>query len=122
MAKRVLVVDDSVFMRDIIKDIFAAGGFDVVGEAGNGVEAVEKYKELKPDIVTMDLVMPYRNGIDATREILRQDSKALVVMCSALGQETMVMEAIEAGAVDFIRKPPRAEDVLAVVKKVLGNT
>ena len=122
MSKRVLVVDDSVFMRDIIKDIFAAGGFSVVGEAGNGVEAVEKYKELKPDLVTMDLVMPYRNGIDATREILRADSKALVVMCSALGQETMVMEAIEAGAVDFIVKPPRAEDVLAVVKKVLGES
>jgi two-component system chemotaxis response regulator CheY len=122
MSKRVLVVDDSVFMRDIIKDIFAAGGFAVVGEAGNGVEAVEKYKELKPDLVTMDLVMPYRNGIDATREILRGDGKALVVMCSALGQETMVMEAIEAGAVDFIVKPPRAEDVLAVVKKVLGES
>ena len=121
MSKRVLVVDDSVFMRDIIKDIFAAGGFSVVGEAGNGVEAVEKYKELKPDLVTMDLVMPYRNGIDATREILRGDARALVVMCSALGQETMVMEAIEAGAVDFIVKPPRAEDVLAVVKKVLGE-
>jgi two-component system chemotaxis response regulator CheY len=121
MAKKVLVVDDSVFMRDIIKDIFAAGGFAVVGEAGNGVEAVEKYKELKPDLVTMDLVMPYRNGIDATREILRSDNRALVVMCSALGQETMVMEAIEAGAVDFIVKPPRAEDVLAVVKKVLGE-
>ena len=119
--KRVLVVDDSVFMRDIIKDIFAAGGFEVVGEAGNGVEAVEKFKDLKPDLVTMDLVMPYRNGIDATREILRQDQRALVVMCSALGQETMVMEAIEAGAVDFIVKPPRAEDVLAVVKKVLGD-
>ena len=122
MSKRVLVVDDSVFMRDIIKDIFAAGGFTVVGEAGNGVEAVEKYKELKPDLVTMDLVMPYRNGIDATREILRGDARALVVMCSALGQETMVMEAIEAGAVDFIVKPPRAEDVLAVVKKVLGES
>lgn len=122
MAKRVLVVDDSVFMRDIIKDIFAAGGFSVVGEASNGVEAVEKFKELKPDLVTMDLVMPYRNGIDATREILRGDDRALVVMCSALGQETMVMEAIEAGAVDFIVKPPRAEDVLAVVKKVLGES
>lgn len=121
MPKRVLVVDDSVFMRDIIKDIFVAGGLEVVGEAGNGVEAVERFRELKPDLVTMDLVMPYRNGIDATREILRNDAKALVVMCSALGQETMVMEAIEAGAVDFIVKPPRAEDVLAVVKKVLGE-
>ena len=122
MGKRVLVVDDSPFMRDIIKDIFAAGGFEVVGEAGNGVEAVEKYRELKPDLVTMDLVMPYRNGIDATREILRADGKAMVVMCSALGQETMVMEAIEAGAVDFIVKPPRAEAVIAVVKKVLGDS
>ncbi len=121
MTKRVLIVDDSVLMRDIIKDIFSAGGFAIAGEAGNGVEAVEKYKELKPDLVTMDLVMPYRNGIDATREILRADSKAVVVMCSALGQETMVMEAIEAGAVDFIVKPPRAEDVLSVVKKVLGQ-
>lgn len=121
ISKRVLVVDDSVFMRDIIKDIFTAGGFSVVGEASNGVEAVEKYRELKPDLVTMDLVMPYRNGIDATREILRADAKALVVMVSALGQETMVMEAIEAGAADFIVKPPRAEDVMAVVKKVLGH-
>ncbi len=121
MAKRVLVVDDGIFMRNIIKDIFAAGGFDVVGEAANGLEAVEKYKELKPDLTTMDLVMPFKNGIEATREILKGDAKAVVVMCSALGQETMVMEAIEAGAVDFIVKPPRAEDVLAVVKKVLGE-
>lgn len=121
MAKRVLVVDDAIFMRDIIKDIFASGGFEVVGEASNGVEAVERYKELKPDLTTMDLVMPFKNGIEATREILRVDSKAVVVMCSALGQEALVMEAIEAGAMDFIVKPPRAEDVLAVVKKVLGE-
>jgi two-component system, chemotaxis family, chemotaxis protein CheY len=121
MAKRVLIVDDSVFMRDIIKDIFAAGGYEVAGEASNGVEAVERFRDLHPDLVTMDLVMPYRNGIDATREILRGNPKAVVVMCSALGQETMVMEAIEAGAVDFIVKPPRADDVLAVVKKVLGQ-
>jgi two-component system chemotaxis response regulator CheY len=121
MAKRVLVVDDAIFMRDIIKDIFASGGFEVVGEASNGVEAVERYKELKPDLTTMDLVMPFKNGIEATREILRVDSKAVVVMCSALGHEALVMEAIEAGAMDFIVKPPRAEDVLAVVKKVLGE-
>ena len=121
MPKRVLVVDDAIFMRDIIKDIFASGGFEVVGEASNGVEAVEKYKELRPDITTMDLVMPFKNGIEATREILRVDSRAVVVMCSALGQEALVMEGIEAGAMDFIVKPPRAEDVLAVVKKVLGE-
>lgn len=121
MAKRVLVVDDAVFMRDIIKDIFASGGFVIAGEASNGVEAVERYKELKPDLTTMDLVMPLKNGIEATREILRVDAKAVVVMCSALGQEALVMEAIEAGAMDFIVKPPRAEDVLAVVHKVLGQ-
>ena len=121
MAKRVLVVDDAIFMRNIINDIFASGGFDVVGEASNGLEAIERYKELKPDLVTMDLVMPFKNGIEATREILKGDTKAVVVMCSALGQESMVMEAIEAGALDFIVKPPRAEDVLAVAKKVLGD-
>ena len=121
MAKRVLVVDDAIFMRNIIKDIFASGGFEVVGEAANGLEAVERFKELRPDLTTMDLVMPFKNGIEATRDILKCDAKALVVMCSALGQEAMVMEAIEAGAVDFIVKPPRAEDVLAVVKKVLGE-
>ena len=121
MAKRVLVVDDAIFMRNIIKDIFASGGFDVVGEASNGLEAIERYKELKPDLVTMDLVMPFKNGIEATREILKGDTKAVVVMCSALGQESMVMEAIEAGALDFIVKPPRAEDVLAVAKIVLGD-
>jgi len=122
MPKRVLVVDDAIFMRNIIKDIFASGGFEVVGEASNGVEAIERWKELKPDITTMDLVMPFKNGIEATREILRAEPKAVVVMCSALGQEAMVMEAIEAGAMDFIVKPPRAEDVLAVVKKVLGES
>lgn len=121
MAKRVLVVDDAIFMRNIIKDIFASGGFEVVGEASNGLEAVEKHRELKPDLTTMDLVMPFKNGIEATREILKASPKAVVIMCSALGQEAMVMEAIEAGAVDFIVKPPRAEDVLSVVKKVLGD-
>ena len=121
MSHTVLVCDDAIFMRTMISDILQQAGFEVVGEAETGRQAVEKYFQLKPDLVTMDLVMPYRNGIDATREILRGDSKALVVMCSALGQETMVMEAIEAGAVDFIVKPPRAEDVLAVVKKVLGE-
>src|SRR3954452_4038240 len=93
MSKRVLVVDDALFMGNIIKDIFASGGFEVVGEAANGLEAVEKFKELKPDLTTMDLVMPFKNGIEATREILKTDGKAVVVMCSALGQEAMVMEA-----------------------------
>jgi two-component system, chemotaxis family, chemotaxis protein CheY len=124
MAKRVLVVDDAEFMRIMIKDIFASGGagqFQVVGEAVHGVEAVDKYKELKPDLVTMDIVMPFKSGIEATKEILAHDDKACVVMCSALGQESLVMEAIEAGAADFIVKPFKAEDVLSVVGKVLAS-
>jgi two-component system chemotaxis response regulator CheY len=121
MPKRVLIVDDAIFMRNMIKDIFSGSGFEVVGEAANGVEAIEKYQQLKPDLTTMDIVMPFKSGIDATREIVQQDRNAVVVMCSALGQESLVMEAIEAGASDFIVKPFRSEDVLAVVKKVLGD-
>ena len=121
MAKRVLVVDDAIFMRNMIKDIFMSGGLEVVGEASNGLEAVEKYKELKPDLTTMDIVMPFKSGIEATRDIIKENDKAVVVMCSALGQESLVMEAIEAGASVFIVKPFRSDDVLAVVKKVLGE-
>jgi two-component system chemotaxis response regulator CheY len=121
MAKKVLVVDDAIFMRNMIKDIFAAGGFEIVGEAANGLEAVEKFKELKPDITTMDIVMPFKSGIEATREIVKHEPRAVVVMCSALGQESLVMEAIEAGASDFIVKPFKSEDVLSVVRKVLGE-
>ena len=121
MAKRVLIVDDAVFMRNMIREIFAAAGFEVAGEAANGLEAVERYLELRPDLVTMDIVMPFKSGIEATREIVKTDPRAVVIMCSALGQETLVMEAIEAGASDFIVKPFRSEDVIAVVKKVLGE-
>jgi two-component system chemotaxis response regulator CheY len=121
MPKRVLIVDDAIFMRNMIKDIFSGGGFEVVGEAANGLEAIEKYKDLRPDLTTMDIVMPFKSGIEATREIVKVDPRAVIVMCSALGQESLVMEAIEAGASDFIVKPFKAEDVLAVVKKVLGE-
>ncbi|HUB09732.1 MAG TPA: response regulator [Myxococcales bacterium] len=121
MPKRVLVVDDAIFMRNMIKDIFASGGYEVVGEAANGLEAVERYKELKPDLTTMDIVMPFKSGIEATREIVKLDQRATILMCSALGQESLVMEAIEAGATDFIVKPFRTDDVLAVAKKVLEN-
>ncbi len=120
MPKRVLIVDDAVFMRDMIKDIFSGGDYEIVGEAVHGVEAVDKYKELRPDLVTMDIVMPFKSGIEATKEILGFDDKATVIMCSALGQESLVMEAIEAGAADFIVKPFKADDVLAVVNKVLA--
>lgn len=121
MTKRVLIVDDAVFMRNMIRDIFSSGGFDVVGEAANGLEAVEKYRELKPDLITMDIVMPFKSGIEATREIVAGDPRAIVVMCSALGQESLVMEAIEAGATDFIVKPFKEDEVLAIVRKVLGD-
>jgi two-component system chemotaxis response regulator CheY len=117
---RVLVVDDAIFMRNMIKDIFAGEAFEVVGEAANGVEAVEKYKELKPDLTTMDIVMPFKSGIEATKEILSFDKNALVIMCSALGQESLVMEAIDAGAADFVVKPFKPEDVQRVVLKVLS--
>ena len=118
---RVLVVDDAIFMRNMIKDIFsgAPDRYEVVGEAANGVEAVERYKELGPDLTTMDIVMPFKSGIEATKDILVHHKEAVVVMCSALGQESLVMEAIEAGAADFVVKPFKAEDVLRVVGKVL---
>lgn len=119
MPKRVLVVDDAIFMRSMIKDIFTSGGYEIVGEAANGIEAVQRYHDLRPDLTTMDIVMPFKSGIEATREIVSGDPRAVVLMCSALGQESLVMEAIEAGAVDFVVKPFRADDVLAIVARVL---
>src|ERR1700682_1410306 len=95
--RRVLIVDDALFMRNTLRDIFTSAGFAVAGEADDGVQAVNLFRELKPDLVTMDIVMPYKSGIDATREIVQQDPGAVVIMCSALGQESLVMEAIEAG-------------------------
>ena len=121
MASKVLIVDDAVFMRNTLKEIFTGNDFEVAGEASNGVEAVEKFKDLKPDLTTMDIVMPFKNGIQATREILAEDPEATIVICSALGQESLVTEAIEAGATDFIVKPFRAENVMQVVKKALAT-
>jgi two-component system chemotaxis response regulator CheY len=121
MPIRVLIVDDAAFMRKMIRDIFSSDEFEVVGEAGNGLEAVRLFKELNPDLVTMDIVMPLVSGIEATKEILAIRPDAVVIICSALGQEALVMEAIEAGASDFIVKPFKAADVLAVVRKVMGT-
>lgn len=115
---KVLIVDDAVFMRNMIKDIFSADEFEVVGEAGNGVEAVEKFKELKPDLVTMDIVMPLKSGIEAVKEIVAFDRNARIIMCSALGQDSLIMEAIEAGAKDFIVKPFKAEKVVEVARRI----
>ncbi len=121
MAPRVLIVDDAVFMRNTIKEIFSSHDYEIAGEAANGVEAVEKYRDLKPDILTMDIVMPFKNGIQATRDILAEDPDATIIICSALGQESLVTEAIEAGAADFIVKPFRSENVIQVVEKALTS-
>ena|SRR3972149_6888257 len=121
MPYKILIVDDAAFMRNMIKDVFESmPGFSVIGEASNGIEAVEKYKALHPDLVTMDIVMPLKSGIEATKEITSVDREAKIIMCSALGQESLVMEAVEAGARDFIVKPFKAEKVQEVVNRVLG--
>jgi two-component system chemotaxis response regulator CheY len=116
---RVLIADDASFMRQMIRDIIEPEGFEVVGEASDGVEVVEKFKELHPDLVMMDIVMPKRSGIDAVKGIVAMDPTARVVMCSALGQETLVMEAIQSGAKDFIVKPFKPESVVVTLRKVL---
>jgi len=121
MKARVLICDDAEFMRNMLKDILINAGFEIVGEAINGVDVIEKYKVLRPDIVTMDIVMPIKSGIDAVREIVSFDPKAKIVMCSALGQEVLVMDAIEAGAKDFIVKPFNEEILIKVLKKVLES-
>ena len=119
MKARVLIADDASFMRQMIREIIEPEGYEVVGEATNGIEAVEQFTELHPDLVTMDIVMPKRSGIDAVKEILTVDPEARVVMCSALGQETLVMEALQAGAKDFIVKPFKPDAVLTTMAKIL---
>ena len=121
MAKTVLIVDDALFMRNLLRDIFEAAGWEVVDEAANGAEAVEKFRQHHPALVTMDIVMPEIGGIDAMRKILAEEPLARVIMCSALGQESMVMDAIKAGARDFIVKPFQDAQVLEVVKRVCGE-
>lgn len=121
MAARVLIVDDALFMRNMLRNIFSESGFDVVGEAQNGVEAIEKYRELSPDLVTMDIVMPEKNGIEALKEIRAVDGGARIIICSALGQESLIMEALEAGARDFIVKPFKPPKVIEVAQKVLAG-
>ena len=115
----VLIVDDAAFMRMMIKDILSKNGYEVVGEAENGVMAVEKFKELSPDLVTMDITMPEMDGIAAVKEIKAIDSKAVIIMCSAMGQQSMVIDAIQAGARDFIVKPFQPDRVLEAVSKAL---
>ena len=120
MATRVLVVDDAAFMRMMVKDILSKNGYEIVGEAENGMKALEKYQELKPDLVTMDITMPEMDGITAVKEIKKVDPAAKVVMCSAMGQQAMVIEAIQAGARDFIVKPFQADRVLEAIRQAVG--
>jgi len=120
MANRILIVDDAAFMRMMIRDILTKNGFEVVGEGADGAQAVEKYKELKPDLVTMDITMPEMDGIAALKEIRKLDPGAKVIMCSAMGQQAMVIDAIQAGAKDFIVKPFQADRVIEAIKKTLG--
>ena len=120
MAKNILICDDAAFMRMMIKDILTKNGYNVAGEAENGAKAVEKYNELKPDLVLMDITMPEMDGIQALKNIKAADPAALVIMCSAMGQQAMVIESIQAGAKDFIVKPFQADRVLEAVKKVIG--
>jgi len=117
---RILVADDAAFMRMMIKNILTQNGHEVVGEAENGVEAVARYAELKPDVTTMDITMPEKDGIAALKEILAADPSAKVVMCSALGQEAKVIESIRSGAKDFVVKPFQQDRVLSAVTKALG--
>ena len=120
MAKNILICDDAAFMRMMIKDILTKNGYNVVGEAENGLKAVERFNETKPDLVLMDITMPEMDGIQALKKIKEMDPSALIIMCSAMGQQAMVIEAIQSGAKDFIVKPFQAERVLEAVKKVVG--
>ncbi|WP_240375321.1 response regulator [Bacillus piscicola] len=120
MAHSVLIVDDASFMRMMIKDILEKNGFEIAGEAKDGQEAVQLYKDMSPDLVTMDITMPEMDGISALKEIRAADPHAKVIMCSAMGQQAMVIDAIQAGAKDFIVKPFQADRVLEAINKTLG--
>lgn len=120
MAKNILICDDAAFMRMMIKDILTKNGYNIAGEAENGVKAIERYTEVKPDLVLMDITMPEMDGIEALKRIKAADSNASVIMCSAMGQQAMVIESIQAGAKDFIVKPFQADRVIEAVQKVVG--
>jgi len=121
MAVRVLLVDDTAFMRRMLREILTREGYEIAAEARNGREAVERYRQVRPDLVVMDITMPEMDGIAAVREILDRDPGARIIMCSALGQEEPIIEALEAGAQDFVLKPFLPEKVLEAVVKVAGG-
>ena len=117
---RILVVDDAAFMRKMVTDAVTGGGHEVVGEAGNGAEAVQRFHELRPDVMTLDITMPEKDGLAALKEIIAADPAAKVIMCSALGQESKVLESIKLGAKDFVVKPFQADRVVDAVGKALA--
>ena len=118
---RILICDDAIFMRTMIADILTTAGHSVAGEAESGLQAVERYKAIKPDLVTMDIVMPDMGGIDAVRAIIAGDPDAKILMCSAMGQQALVVEAIGAGAKDFVVKPFQPARVVDAVARVLAG-
>jgi two-component system chemotaxis response regulator CheY len=117
---RVLVVDDAAFMRKMVSDALSGGGHEVVGEAANGTEAVQQFEALRPDVMTLDITMPEKDGLTALKEIIAADPGAKVIMCSALGQESKVLESIKLGAKDFVVKPFQADRVLVAIEKALA--
>lgn len=121
MSRKVLIVDDVAFVRKTLNDLLTQAGYQVVGEASDGTEAVTQYALLKPDLVTMDVVMPQMSGIEATRKIIKMDKDARVIIISAMGQENLVMEAINVGAKDYVLKPFSSNDVLKTIERALGN-
>lgn len=121
MAKSILIVDDAAFMRMMLTDILEKAGYIVVGQAANGQEAIDQYQALKPDLVLLDITMPVMDGLTALKEIMTKDPSATVVMCSAMGQQSHVVDSIKIGAKDFVVKPYQPQRVLEAVKKVLGE-
>ena len=119
---RILIVDDAMFMRMMLKDILSKNGYEVVGEAANGKEAIDKYIELRPDLVLLDITMPEMDGIEALKKIKMIEPKAKIIMCSAMGQQNMVIEAIQNGALDFVVKPFQQDRVIESLRKVEGLT
>lgn len=121
MGKKIMIVDDAAFMRMMLKNILTKGGYEIVGEAQDGAQAVEKYETVQPDLIIMDITMPNLDGIEALKKIKTIDAGARVIMCSAMGQEAMVVEAIKCGAMDFIVKPFQGDRLLAAIARVLPN-
>ncbi|MCF8009917.1 MAG: response regulator [Clostridiales bacterium] len=121
MSTKVLIVDDAAFMRMMIKNIITEQGFEVAGEAEDGQQAVNMYADQKPDLVTMDITMPELDGIEAVKKIMESDSNAKIIMCSAMGQQAMVMEAIQAGAKDFIVKPFQQDRIMQAIERVMSK-